>query len=62
MRVYSCYEKSFQDLPIMGKKTRVIIENRKIFCDNLDSSSIAASRTLKDGIADAGKSIICKLL
>ena len=95
MRVHSRYEKSFQDLPIMGKKTKVIIENRKFFCDNpdcafttfaerfdflrqngkktkrligkivdisLNTSSVAASRTLKDGVADAGKSAICNLL
>lgn len=95
MRVHSRYEKSFQDLPIMGKKTKVIIENRKFFCDNpdctfttfaerfdflkrngkktkrlidkivdisLNTSSVAASRTLKDGIADVGKSTICNLL
>ncbi len=94
-RVHSYYEKSFQDLPIMGKKTKIIIENRKFFCDNpecefttfaerfdflkqngkktkrlidkivdisLNTSSIAASRTLKDGIADVGKSTICNLL
>ena len=95
MRVHSCYEKSFQDLPIMGKKTKMIMENRKFFCDNpdcgfttfaerfdflaqkgkktkrliekivdvsLNTSSINASRTLKDGIADVGKSTICNLL
>ncbi len=88
-------KKSFQDLPIMGKKTKVIIENRKFFCDNpdctfttfaerfdfleqngkktkrlidkiidisLNTSSVAASRTLKDGIAEVGKSTICNLL
>ena len=26
-RIHSRYEKSFQDLPIMGKKTKVVIEN-----------------------------------
>ena len=95
MRIHSRYEKSFQDLPIMGKKTKVIIENRKLFCDNpdctfttfaerfdfleqngkktkrlidkiidisLNTSSVAASRTLKDGIAEVGKSTICNLL
>lgn len=94
-RVHSRYEKSFQDLPIMGKKTKIIIENRKFFCDNpdcrfttfaerfdflkkngkktkrlvdkivdisLNTSSVAASRTLKDGIADVGKSTICSFL
>ena len=30
-RIHSRYEKSFQDLPIMEKKTKVIIENRKFF-------------------------------
>lgn len=95
MRIHSRYEKSFQDLPIMGKKTKAIIENRKFSCDNqdctfttfverfdflkqngkktkrlidkivdisLDTSSVAASRTLKDGVADVGKSTICNLL
>ncbi len=94
-RVHSYYEKSFQDLPIMGKKTKIIIKNRKFFCDNpecefttfaerfdflkqngkktkrlidkivdisLNTSSIAASKTLRDGIADVGKSTICNLL
>lgn len=95
MRVHSYYEKSFQDLPIMGKKTKIVMENRKFFCDNADcrfttfaerfdflkqngkktkrlidkiidislnTSSMAASRTLKDGIADVGKSTICSFL
>lgn len=94
-RVHSRYEKSFQDLPIMGKKTRIVMENRKFFCDNagcgfttfaerfdflkqngkktkrlidkivdvsLNTSSIAASRILRDGIADVGKSTVCGLL
>lgn len=94
-RIHSRYEKSFQDLPIMGKKTKVVIENRKFFCDNpdcgfttfaerfdflahkgkktkrliekivdvsLNTSSTTASRTLKNGIADVGKSTICSLL
>lgn len=95
MRVHSCYAKSFQDLPIMGKKTKIMIENRKFFCDNpdcdfttfaerfdflvqngkktkrlidkivdvsLNTSSVAASKTLRNGIADVGKSTICNLL
>jgi len=94
-RIHSCYEKSFHDLPIMGKKTKIIIKNRKFFCDNpdctfttfaerfdflkqngkktkrlidkivdisLNTSSVAASKTLKDGIADVGKSTICNLI
>lgn len=33
-RVHSHYDRSFQDLPIQGKKTLVIITNRKMFCNN----------------------------
>lgn len=35
---HSAYERSFQDLPIMGMKTRVIISNRKMFCTNPECS------------------------
>ena len=33
-RVHSTYERSFQDLPIQGKKVYIVIINRKYFCDN----------------------------
>lgn len=33
-RVHSTYIRSFQDLPIQGKKVIVILNNRKMFCDN----------------------------
>jgi transposase len=33
-RIHSLYERSFQDLPIQGKKVYVSIVNRKYFCDN----------------------------
>ena len=33
-RVHSTYERSFQDLPIQGKKVYISIINRKYFCDN----------------------------
>jgi len=33
---HSTYERSFQDLPIMGKKCKLIINNRKMFCLNPD--------------------------
>lgn len=33
-RVHSTYERSFQDLPMQGKKVYVRITNRKYFCDN----------------------------
>jgi transposase len=33
-RVHSTYDRSFQDLPIQGKKVYITIANRKYFCDN----------------------------
>jgi len=35
-RIHSIYERSFQDLPIQGKKVFISIINRKYFCDNCD--------------------------
>ena len=35
-KVHSRYERSFQDLPIQGKKVRIILNNRKMFCNNPD--------------------------
>lgn len=35
-KAHSHYKRSFQDLPIQGKKVRVILNNRKMFCNNLD--------------------------
>lgn len=94
-RVHSTYERSFQDLPIQGKKVYINIANRKYFCGNLDCpnttfaesfdclkpkakkserlideimkisvevSSVAASKILRDGVADIGKSTICDML
>ena len=94
-RVHSTYERSFQDLPIQGKKVYISIINRKYFCDNrncphttfaetydfllpkakkstrlvneimklsVEVSSVAASRVLKDGVADVSKSTICDML
>lgn len=94
-RIHSYYEKSFLDLPIMDKKTKIVIENRKLFCGNPDCrfttfaerfdflnqngrksgrllnkivdvslgmSSAEASKVLKNGIAEVGKSTICNLL
>ena len=37
-KVHSTYERSFQDLPIMGKKTWIVINNRKLLCQNPDCS------------------------
>ncbi|EIW16656.1 ISL3 family transposase [Pelosinus fermentans] len=33
-KVHSHYERSLQDLPIQGKKVRVILNNKKMFCNN----------------------------
>lgn len=35
-QVHSTYERSFYDLPIQGKKVKIIIKNRKMFCNNHD--------------------------
>lgn len=34
-KTHSLYEKRFQDLPIMGKKSEFVMQNRKMFCLNL---------------------------
>lgn len=31
---HSSYQRSFQDLPIQGKKVEIVIQNRKMFCHN----------------------------
>ena len=94
-RIHSTYDRSFQDLPIQGKKVYINIINRKYFCDSQDCpnktfaesfdclkpkakkserlideimkisvevSSVAASKLLKDGVVDIGKSTICDML
>lgn len=33
-KVHSRYQRSFQDLPIQGKKVIVVLDNRKMFCHN----------------------------
>jgi len=33
-KVHSRYERSFQDLPIQGKKTTIVVIRRKMFCEN----------------------------
>ena len=35
-KVRSSYPRGFQDLPVMGKKTIILINNRKMFCNNPD--------------------------
>lgn len=33
-KVHSMYDRSFQDLPISGKKVIIILHNKKLFCNN----------------------------
>ena len=42
-KAHSKYQRSFQDLPIQGKKVEVIIHNRKMFClnENCDHTTFA---------------------
>ena len=60
VRKHSVYKRSFQDLPIMGKKSRWLQD--KIVDISLNVSSLTVAELLKDGIADVGKSTICNLL
>ena len=38
-RIHSTYSRSFQDLPIQGKKVYIKIDNRKYFCDEQNCSN-----------------------
>ena len=46
-KVHSTYERSFQDLPIQGKKVIVIINNRKMFCKNQECSYTTFAETFE---------------
>ena len=35
-KAHSTYARTFQDLPIQGKKVSIVIRNRKMFCKNPD--------------------------
>jgi len=37
-KTHSTYERTFQDLPIQGKKVIIVLDNRKIFCNNPECS------------------------
>lgn len=37
-KTHSTYERCFQDLPILGKKTKIVITNRKLLCQNAECS------------------------
>ena len=38
IKVHSHYPRIFQDLPIQGKKVKIVLDNRKFFCKNEDCS------------------------
>ena len=42
---HSVYERSFQDLPVMGMKSRIILSNRKMFCTNPECSRTTFAET-----------------
>lgn len=42
---HSVYERSFQDLPIMGMKSKIIINNKKMFCINPECSHTTFAET-----------------
>lgn len=44
-KVHSRYPKSFQDLPIQGKKVIILLKNRNMFCINKDCSRYTFSET-----------------
>ena len=44
-RIHSTYERSFQDLPIQGKKVYINVTNRKFFCDNESCSYTTFAET-----------------
>ena len=44
-RTHSMYQRSFKDLPIQGKKVVVVLDNRKMFCDNPNCSYTTFAQT-----------------
>jgi len=45
IKTHSRYERSFQDLPIQGKKVTIIINNRKMFCQNANCDHTTFAET-----------------
>jgi len=44
-KVHSHYNRSFQDLPIQGKKVKIILKNRKMFCLNPNCNNTTFAET-----------------
>jgi transposase len=57
---YTTFAESFECLPKMGRRSNRLTKTIINTATNL--SSITASKTLKQGTADVGKSTICRLL
>ncbi len=55
-KVHSYYKKSFQHLPIQGNKVIININNRKMFCNNLDCSKKTFAETFEFLSPNAKKS------
>lgn len=55
-KVHSYYNKSFQDLPIQGRKVVVTIRNRKMFCSNSNCSKKTFAETFEFLAPNAKKS------
>jgi uncharacterized protein (DUF2225 family) len=53
-RVHSHYNLSFQELRLLGKKVVIILNNRKMFCDNSDCQHTTFAETF-DFIAHKAK-------
>lgn len=53
-KAHSTYERNFQDLPLMGKKTKMVLRNRKMFCLNPDCTHTTFAETF-DFLAPKGK-------
>jgi len=46
-KVHSTYERTFQDLPIQGKKIIMMLKNRKMFCNNPDCTRTTFAERFK---------------
>ena len=63
-KVHSSYPKSFQDLPIQGKKVVILLKNRNMCCVNKDCSKYTFSETFTflDKKAKKTKRLIDKII
>lgn len=55
-KIHSHYKKSFQDLPIQGYKVMIILNNRKMFCNNSNCSKKTFAETFNFIAPNAKKS------